>query len=72
MTNLRDKTDQAVTGRSDATSSPEVVAVSSRRVKCDGGGALGHPLVYYEIGEKDFVDCLYCDRRFVLDGADNH
>ncbi len=50
-----------------ATSQPEIVAVTSRKVKCDGGGgALGHPVVFYEMGEDDFVECAYCDRRFVL------
>ena len=50
--------------------------VTSRRVKCDGGGgALGHPVVFYDMGEESFVECGYCDRRFVLrggpaDGAD--
>ena len=46
---------------------PEVVTVRSRRVACDGvGGALGHPRVWLEMGEADFVECPYCDRRFVL------
>ncbi|MGA0602778.1 zinc-finger domain-containing protein [Caulobacter sp. KR2-114] len=46
---------------------PEVITVRSRRVACDGvGGALGHPRVWLEMGEADFVECLYCDRRFVL------
>ena len=46
---------------------PEVVVVRSRRVACDGvGGALGHPRVWLEMGEADFVECSYCDRRFVL------
>ncbi|HEY1751746.1 MAG TPA: zinc-finger domain-containing protein [Caulobacteraceae bacterium] len=45
----------------------EVVEVRSRRVACDGvGGALGHPRVWLEMGEADFVECGYCDRRFVL------
>ena len=47
---------------------PEVIVVHSKRVACDGGlGALGHPLVYMEMGEEDQVECGYCDRRFVLD-----
>jgi uncharacterized Zn-finger protein len=46
---------------------PEVVTVRSRRVACDGvGGALGHPRVWLEMGEADFVECGYCDRRFQL------
>jgi uncharacterized Zn-finger protein len=46
---------------------PEVITVRSRRVACDGvGGALGHPRVWLEMGEAGFVECNYCDRRFVL------
>jgi uncharacterized Zn-finger protein len=48
---------------------PEIVEVSEHRVWCDGGGgALGHPRVYMEMGDSDYVDCGYCDRRFVLAG----
>ncbi len=46
---------------------PEVIIVRSHRVACDGvGGALGHPRVWLEMGEANFVECPYCDRRFVL------
>jgi NADH dehydrogenase (ubiquinone) Fe-S protein 6 len=56
---------------------PEVVLVDHRRVKCDGAGdavgdrapALGHPRVWLEIDEHGYVDCGYCDRRFVLKGG---
>ena len=53
---------------------PEVIMVRTRRVACDGvGGALGHPRVYLEMGDENFVECPYCDRRFVLrDGAQHH
>ena len=48
-------------------SAPEVVVIKSHRVACDGvGGALGHPRVYLEMGQSNFVECPYCDRRFVL------
>ena len=61
---------------------PEIVLTDSPRVKCDGatdiraGAALGHPRVWLEIDEHGYVDCGYCDRRFVLrggpaDGADH-
>lgn len=58
---------------------PETVYTDNHRVKCDGasdirgGAALGHPRVWLEIDEKGYVECGYCDRRFVLkDGpADN-
>ena len=45
---------------------PEVVVTDETRVACDGGGTLGHPKVYLEMGDEDFVECGYCDRRFVL------
>jgi uncharacterized Zn-finger protein len=46
---------------------PEEIPVVSRRVACDGvGGALGHPRVWLEMGAAGFVECPYCDRRFVL------
>jgi NADH dehydrogenase (ubiquinone) Fe-S protein 6 len=52
---------------------PETVRVQSHRVACDGSGdvpaALGHPRVWLEIDERDYVDCGYCDRRFVLIGS---
>ena len=49
---------------------PEIVKVRTRRIACDGvGGPLGHPRVWLEMGETGFVECGYCDRRFVLDAA---
>lgn len=35
-------------------------------VACEGaGGALGHPRVYLTFGDKPYVDCYYCGRRFL-------
>jgi uncharacterized Zn-finger protein len=54
---------------------PEVTLTDSPRVKCDGatdirgGASLGHPRVWLEIDEHGYVDCGYCDRRFVLKGG---
>jgi uncharacterized Zn-finger protein len=53
---------------------PEVIRVKSVQVACDGSGeitpALGHPRVYLRIDEViGFVECGYCDRRFVLEGG---
>ena len=49
---------------------PEIVLVDDHRVACDGvGGALGHPRVYLEMGEGDWVECSYCDRLFALRGG---
>ena len=53
---------------------PEITVVDTRRVSCDGAGAirggagfrpaaLGHPRVWLEIDEKGYID-----RRFVLAG----
>jgi uncharacterized Zn-finger protein len=69
--------DQATPGDPQALPPSEVIVTHSRRVKCDGGGgALGHPMVYYTVGEEGFVECLYCDRRFVYapgpGGGDDH
>jgi uncharacterized Zn-finger protein len=49
---------------------PETSYVNSPRVACDGGSAaLGHPRVYLQIDEKGFVECGYCDKRFILKGG---
>lgn len=59
---------------------PETTFVEAARVWCDGAGdirggtrfraaALGHPRVYLQIDEQGYVDCGYCDRRFVLKGG---
>ena len=59
---------------------PEITRVETHHVWCDGAGdirggpnirpaALGHPRVFMQIDEKGFVDCGYCDRRFILIGG---
>jgi len=59
---------------------PEITLVETTRVSCDGAGgirggadyrpaSLGHPRVFLEIDEHGYVDCGYCDRRFVLKGG---
>ena len=59
---------------------PETTIVDVPRVWCDGAGdirggenylpaSLGHPRVYMQIDEKGYVDCGYCDRRFILEGG---
>jgi NADH dehydrogenase (ubiquinone) Fe-S protein 6 len=60
---------------SSAPPPPETVRITHHRVSCDGasdvrgGAALGHPRVWLEIDEKGYVDCGYCDRRFILEGG---
>ena len=44
----------------------ETITAESRSVGCDGGGgALGHPLVYMRIVDRQ-VTCPYCSRTYVL------
>jgi uncharacterized Zn-finger protein len=53
---------------------PEIIRVSKLQVACDGSGeispVLGHPRVFLRIDEETgFVECGYCDRRFVLESG---
>jgi uncharacterized Zn-finger protein len=53
---------------------PEVFRVSTLQVACDGSGEvspeLGHPRIFLRMdSELGFVECGYCDRRFVLIGG---
>ncbi len=53
---------------------PEITRVAAARVTCDGAQdgiptALGHPRVWLQIDEAGYVDCGYCDRRFILIGG---
>ena len=48
------------------TQALEIVETDGAVVRCDGGGgALGHPAVYLNLGDKPAIDCPYCSRRFV-------
>ena len=55
------------------TKPPETVLTSATRVSCDGAPdiapSLGHPRVWLELDERGYVECGYCDRRFVLEGG---
>jgi uncharacterized Zn-finger protein len=52
---------------------PEISYVTTPRVACDGATdispVLGHPRVYMQIDEAGYVDCGYCDKRFILKGG---
>ena len=53
---------------------PEVFKIKTVQVACDGSGevepALGHPRVFLRIEpEIGWVECGYCDRRFILEGG---
>ncbi len=53
---------------------PETEVVTTWKVACDGGaGALGHPRVWLTIPpETGFVECGYCDKKYVIDRAHAH
>ncbi|MDA0261677.1 MAG: zinc-finger domain-containing protein [Proteobacteria bacterium] len=47
--------------------SAETIEVEENVVACDGGGgALGHPRVFLNLGADRAAACPYCDRQFVL------
>ena len=53
---------------------PETIRVSTLSVACDGSGEispeLGHPRIYLRMdAELGYVECGYCDRRYVLEGG---
>lgn len=50
-----------------AQNNPEIIPITidADEVVCDGGGgALGHPKVWYTFDKQDSVECGYCDRVF--------
>ena len=49
----------------ETTAADERIEVETATVGCDGG-ALGHPMVYLQIGADGEIVCPYCSRRFVL------
>jgi len=44
----------------------QTLEVTTRLVSCNGGGVLGHPKVYMDMGQENTVQCKYCDKIFVL------
>jgi len=54
----------------------DMIVVTTKRVACDGGGGvLGHPKIWLDMGIDNSVRCKYCDRIFALDpnaAQDNH
>lgn len=66
-------TDKAYTSKADefrpveVKNHPEIflMPADADHVSCNGGGgALGHPKVYYTFHAQDDVVCGYCDRLF--------
>lgn len=49
----------------------EIIETENPVVKCDGGGGpLGHPVIYLNLGKEERVVCPYCSRCFVK--KENH
>ncbi len=49
--------------------SQKVIYVDRHRISCDGGGgALGHPKVWYSLEDGEAA-CGYCGRKFIYDPA---
>ena len=45
----------------------DIEFVQSKKVTCDGGGgALGHPKVYLEMGDENEIVCPYCSKLFKI------
>jgi uncharacterized Zn-finger protein len=45
----------------------ETLHVNSKKISCNGGStALGHPLVYLNMGKNDYVICPYCSKYFTI------
>jgi len=53
----------------------EILHVNSKKVLCDGSkddkktsisSAAGHPAIYLNMGENDFVICPYCSKYFTV------
>jgi uncharacterized Zn-finger protein len=53
------------------TQAPETKIVETTKIACDGGeGALGHPRVWLTIpADIGYVECPYCDAKYVLKGS---
>ncbi len=50
------------------TRAPEIITIAedADEVCCDGGGgALGHPVVWYTFEADGTATCGYCDRQYV-------
>jgi uncharacterized Zn-finger protein len=54
------------------TQAPETKIGETAKIACDGGeGALGHPRVWLTIpADTGYVECPYCDAKYVLKGTE--
>ena len=45
----------------------DIEFVKSKKVICDGGGGtLGHPKVYLDMGDENEIICPYCSKLFKI------
>ena len=45
----------------------DIEFVKSKKVVCDGGGGtLGHPKVYLDMGDENEIICPYCSKLFKI------
>ena len=45
----------------------DIELVKSKKVVCDGGGGtLGHPKVYLDMGDENEIICPYCSKLFKI------
>ena len=44
----------------------EFEIVSQKKVSCDGGGVLGHPKIFLDMGKNVEILCPYCSKIFTL------
>ena len=48
----------------------EIIETDDSTVACNGGGGpLGHPLVYLNLGPENKIECPYCSRLFLMRSA---
>tara|TARA_B110000438_G_scaffold151727_1_gene145766 strand:+ start:254 stop:430 length:177 start_codon:yes stop_codon:yes gene_type:complete len=40
--------------------------VLNKKVSCNGGGVLGHPKVFLDMGKDSQITCPYCSKQFIL------
>ena len=72
MARIHARVEETMTADASATA-PEIIETGTTRVACNGGGGpLGHPNVWLEMGEATQVQCPYCSRLFVLKSEGSH
>ena len=51
----------------------EVLRVKRKKVSCSGSDEVSsHPLIYLDMGDKDFVVCPYCSKLFTTKQSVSH